>query len=499
MNAALGHELYELAVLAGSSEPEDKLLPRVLDLLAEKIPYDLAAVLERENDELVVRCARGPLASPELLRHRMKLSAKPEVARVLEGREARVMDEAAHALGSDPYHAVLKLPDGHACMVVPLVAADQVVGAMTFDRAVCGVYDAGVVDLATIYGQLVGLSLGATRSLREENRRLSEVNRLLQETSPKGGIGASEDPKMKQVAALGYQVAQTAAPVLITGETGTGKELLARAIHNWSDRSRGPFVKLNCAALPEHLIESELFGHVRGAFSGASQDRPGRFLAADGGSLLLDEIGDMPLAAQAKLLRVLQEGAIDAVGSDKSIKVDVRVMAATHVNLPEAIREGRFRRDLYYRLNLFPIELPPLRDRPGDIAPISREFLARHAKDTGRGPWHLSEDSKRRLEAHSWPGNVRELVNLLERATILNHRGELQVAPDLESPIPPSEAMAADGRWPTLTELEAKHIRRTLDRTGGKLYGPGGAAELLAIHPSTLQSRIKKLGIRRHG
>lgn len=492
--------LREVALLAGGGDPEQDLLPRVLDLMAEQIPYDLAAILEQQGDELIVRCARGPLASEAVQQHRVQLGPRSSVAAALDSRRAKIMEEHSHAEGEDPYHGVLDLPDGHACMVVPLVAADQVVGAMTFDRSHCGVYPPEVLDLATIYGQLIGLSLMATRVLKAENTRLSEQNRLLRESRGRPqNIGASRAASMQQVAELGRQVAQTSAPVLITGETGSGKEVLARAIHNWSSRRKQAFVKINCAALPENLLESELFGHVEGAFSGASADRPGRFLVANGGSLLLDEIGDMPLPAQAKLLRVLQEGQFEAVGCDETITVDVRVLAATHVDLEQAIREGRFRQDLYYRLNLFPIHLPPLRERAEDIEWIARDFLARHAEDTGRGPWSLPEAQLEVLKARPWPGNVRELINLLERATILAEQGDLQIEdppaanPNAQPECPPVEG----GPWPTLDELNAAHIRRTLERTGGKIYGEDGAAAQLGLKPSTLQSRMRKLGVDR--
>src|SRR5690606_37865212 len=212
------------------------------------------------------------------------------------------------------------------------------------------------------------------------------------------------------------QVAASQLPVLIGGETGSGKEVLAQAIHAWSPRSEGPFVKLNCAAIPENLVESELFGHVKGAFSGAAMARRGRFLTANGGSILLDEIGDMPLGAQAKLLRVLQEGTFEALGSDDTIRVDVRVIAATHTDLREAVQNGTVREGLYDRLAGFPIQLPALRDRVEDIPIIASEVLERLAAKTGRGPWTLSNPALERLVAHPWPGNVRELANVLERA-----------------------------------------------------------------------------------
>ncbi|MEL6189572.1 MAG: sigma 54-interacting transcriptional regulator, partial [Myxococcota bacterium] len=347
-------------------------------------------------------------------------------------------------------------------------------------------------------------------------------NRLLildsSDDSPSATLSHSRAPAMQRAVELARQVAGTDAPVLVSGETGTGKEVLARAIHEWSGRAKGPFVKINCAALPESLIESELFGHVRGAFSGAERDRPGRFQMADGGTLLLDEIGDMPLAAQAKLLRVLQEGTFEPVGSDATVRVDVRLIAATHVDLKAAIDAARFREDLFYRIGLFPIALPPLRERVADVVGIAERFLEGLARRSGRGPWQLGEEARRRLVDHAWPGNVRELINALERATILVPRGviegELAVGPAPRSspsarggasPGPESLTVREHGEqvvrdvgdaWPTLEELETNYLRQVLDHTGGKVYGQDGAARIVGMKPTTLQSRLEKRGLK---
>ena len=502
MTAHITDALKDIAVLARGADPEQELLPRVLDALAELVPYDMAAVLELDGQDLVVKCARGPLATEAINNHQLRLSEHPEIQAALREGRAQVMTEASHAQGHDPYHDVAALPDGHACLVVPLVAANEPLGIMTFDRTVCETYPSEVVDLATIYGQIIALSLGATRSLRARNAQLEAQRRLLlEDTASDAEITSATDPNMQALAALARKVAATSAPVLITGETGTGKEVLARTIHAWSPRSGEAFVKINCAALAENLIESELFGHVEGAFSGATRDRPGRFQVAHRGTLLLDEIGDMPLATQVKLLRVLQEGTVEPVGSDESVQVDVRIIAATHVDLQSAITAGKFREDLFYRLNLFPLHLPPLRARPGDIERITHGFLADLASRTGRGPWHVSDHAWSVMRAYAWPGNVRELINALERATILQPSGQLDdivSIADERAPATTEAAMPTD--WPSLTRVESDHIQRTLERTDGRLYGPGGAAELLDMKPTTLQSRMRKLGIdRRRG
>ncbi len=303
---------------------------------------------------------------------------------------------------------------------------------------------------------------------------------------------------MQHIARVAKQVAGADLPVLISGETGTGKEVLAQAIHAWSPRSDRPFIKLNCAALPENLVESELFGHVKGAFSGAATERRGRFLTANGGTLLLDEIGDMSLATQAKLLRVLQEGTFEPVGSDRSVKVDVRVLAASHVDLRDAVLAGSFREDLYYRLAGFPLELPPLRRRTEDIAGIAQGVLESLARRTGRGPWSLSKAAIVKLAGHRWPGNVRELVNVLERAVILQPAGEVEPQHVLLAPGAVDVAAVSTevaGVFPPFDDMQREYFERALAKTHGKIYGPQGAAALVGMKPTTLQSRLKKLGI----
>jgi transcriptional regulator with GAF, ATPase, and Fis domain len=301
-------------------------------------------------------------------------------------------------------------------------------------------------------------------------------------------------------------VAATDATVLIQGETGTGKELFARAIHDLSPRKSRPLVKVNCAALPSSLIESELFGHERGAFTGALTRRVGRFELAHQGSLFLDEIGELPLDVQAKLLRVLQEGEFERVGGTETKQVNVRVIAATNRRLDEAVAEGAFRSDLYYRLNVVPIELPPLRERAGDIPLLARFFAARAAKQLGKAVHGVPEAVLDAMERYDWPGNVRELANLVERAVILARGAELRV----EDILPPSSqirsspgspravaAPTSSGRPKTLGEMEREHIAAAVEAAGGKIDGPGGAAEILGLHANTLRSRMEKLGIHR--
>jgi len=502
----LSRDLQELAVLAADPASVDDLLSRALETLADIIPYDLGAVLLLDDDSLIVRCARGPLSNDKVRAHRIKLDQLPLVRRVLHSRQARAVKEHTHEEEGDPYDGVLDLPAGHACMVVPLYAADRTLGAMTFDRAECVPYDDDVVRWAQVFGQIISLALLSAEQahlllryqhqLRAENRAMKEdAAPVVDATSV---LEDSRSPRMQELVRLAKAVAQTESPVLLYGETGTGKEVLARAIQGWSHRRGRPFISLNCAALPESLVESELFGHVKGAFTGASASREGRFLAANGGHLFLDEIGDLPLGAQAKLLRVLQEGTFEPVGSDRTMKVDVRILAATHKDLAHLVEEGLFREDLYFRLNVFPLQLPPLRERTEDLPLLAGGILHTIHARTGRGPWTLSQALLTELEQKPWRGNVRELQNELERATILSAAGPLDPTVMTRAPTTTSKrpSLHDDTHIVSLQENERRHVERALQHTDGKIYGKGGAAELLDINPTTLVSRMKKLGIR---
>ena len=305
------------------------------------------------------------------------------------------------------------------------------------------------------------------------------------------------------------RVAKTDATVLITGETGTGKELIARAIHSASQRRDKPLIKVNCAALPAGLVESELFGHEKGAFSGAISRRVGRFELANGGTIFLDEVGEVPEGVQVKLLRVLQEREFERVGGTQSIKVDVRVIAATNRDLVKSIGEGKLREDLYYRLNVFPIALPPLRDRAGDVPLLVHFLVARFAARIGVRIESVGKATMDRLSRYSWPGNIRELENVLERAVILSNGPTLEIDPEVLASSPAARAATADppalsspdGKAPSTPPLESlesstrNHILAALEQSGWVIDGPRGAAKILSLHPNTLRSRMKKLGI----
>jgi transcriptional regulator with GAF, ATPase, and Fis domain len=290
-------------------------------------------------------------------------------------------------------------------------------------------------------------------------------------------------------------VAPTDATVLIHGETGTGKELLARRVHMLSPRRARPLVTINCAALPAGLLESELFGHEKGAFTGALTRTTGRFERAHGGSVFLDEIGELPVELQAKLLRVLQEREFERLGGTSSIRVDVRVIAATNRDLGEAVAAGRFRADLYYRLNVFPVRVPPLRERQEDITLLARHFMSRYASRFGRNVATISARELQALRTHGWPGNVRELENVIERAVILSRGSELEL-PDW-TPTPPAQMAPMGGLVPTLEAVQRSHILSVLEITRWRVSGPRGAAQVLGLKSTTLEARMKKLGIRR--
>jgi formate hydrogenlyase transcriptional activator len=378
-------------------------------------------------------------------------------------------------------------------------------------------YNQPEADLLQEVANQVALAIENMREYEEIGRLKAQLERenvylreeILGEHNFEEIVGSS--PELTGVLHTIDRVAPTDTTVLILGETGTGKELIARAIHSRSPRHKHPLVKVNCGAIAAGLIESELFGHVKGAFTGAFERRTGRFELADKGTIFLDEIGELPLDMQVKLLRVLQEQEFEPVGSSRTVKVDVRVIAATNRVLEDEVAAGRFRADLYYRLNVLPIRVPPLRERQSDIPQLVMFFIQRHAKRIGRTVEGVSRESMDRLTRYGWPGNVRELENVIERALVLSRGGVLDIGRDFlpslpSAPLPARPAgqvvpMPADAAVPagagTLEDIERAHISATLERTGWVIEGPRGAARILDMHPNTLRSRMKKLGLER--
>jgi len=335
------------------------------------------------------------------------------------------------------------------------------------------------------------------QKLERENAYLRE-----EETRALGAI-IGRSPQMRHLSEQVAVVAPTNATVLILGESGTGKELVAREIHKASSRRDGTMVRVNCAAVPRDLFESEFFGHVKGAFTGALRDRVGRFELAHGGTLFLDEVSEIPIELQSKLLRAIQEGEYERVGSDQTLKTDVRLVAATNRNLIEEVRKGKFREDLYYRLNVFPISLVPLRDRKSDVPLLAAHFLERACKEFNKPLALMSGEAIAALKGYDWPGNVRELQNVVERAVITSRDGaiffELPSSRETKQGSERhSEAVAVHVRThDELRDVARANLLAALDKTRWKVYGRGGAAELLGIKPGTLAARIKKLGLSR--
>jgi len=399
--------------------------------------------------------------------------------------------------------------------VVPLIAMGKSIGTFAVWSEAPNRYTESDAELLTEVANQIALAIANMQSYEEIaslKARLEKENVYLQEeirTEHNFEEIIGDSPPLRALLRRVDQVALTDSTVLIYGETGTGKELIARAIHDRSNRKNRPLVKVNCSAISAGLVESELFGHVKGAFTGAFERRIGRFELADGGTIFLDEVGELPLDTQVKLLRVLQEREFEPVGSNRSIHVDVRIICATNRNLEESIRTGTFRSDLYYRLNVFPLEVPPLRERSSDIDQLAKFFVSRYARNLGKKITGISEATTQKLLSYSWPGNVRELQNVIERALILCTGPILDLENDLTSisasPVPREPASevatvlqrADQSSLKTLHEIERAHILAVLQQTHGVIEGPNGAAKTLGLHPNTLRHRMEKLGIKR--
>ncbi len=405
------------------------------------------------------------------------------------------------ASGKGAIHEWKESPHSEAprvALAAPLILRDKIVGVIYQDnRLLRGALKEEDVALAQAFATQMAASLENARAFAEIerlNRKLAEEKDYYQEettSSQRSGEIVFASQEMARVVSLASKVAETDTAVLIAGETGVGKDLVAREVHRRSVRSEKPFIRVDCAAMPETLILSELFGHEKGAFTGADKSRIGRFELADGGTIFLDEIGELPADAQAKFLRVLQDGEFERIGGAKTFKVNVRVVAATNRILTKEAQAGRFRSDLYYRLNVFPIEVPPLRERPEDLPPLAYYFLAVSGRKLGKSFPGITQKNMKKLLSYHWPGNVRELKHVMERSAILSAQGAFNVF----LPTGAAEKGIEIEGWPTLDELERDYIVRALNRTGWKVAGKGGAAEVLGLHRSTLLSRMKKLGV----
>jgi formate hydrogenlyase transcriptional activator len=422
----------------------------------------------------------------------------PTLSLLEEARETLVFDDVQH----DPRFregGVLRRRGVRCLVLAPLRMGPTFVGGIAFARTsdtpftpedVRILEDVSKPVASAVSNALAFEEIAALRArLEEENLALKEE--IDSSTAVGGIIGASAG--LRAVLDRVTRVAGTGSTVLITGETGTGKELVARAIHRASPRAGRALIKVNCAALAEGLVASELFGHEKGAFTGALERRRGRFELAAGGTLFLDEVGDLPHAVQVALLRVLQEGEFERVGGHESLRTDARVVAASSRHLEEAVRDGKLRSDLFFRLNVFPIRLPPLRERADDIPLIADYYAHHYGRKIGKAVRGIAPEAMERLVAYPWPGNVRELQNVVERAVILVRRDVLELA-DFELPSlgPASRDSGRDGESPG---ADRRRIEEALAASRGKVSGPRGAAEALGLPASTVESRIRRLGI----
>jgi len=476
----------------------DSLFSATAAALRRVIPFDRAALILHDPVKNVFRMlgVAGPVPSPPLIPLGTEWPRQGSRAGwVFDHKKPLVTADLRDSL-SFIEHAPLLREGIRAAVSAPMTIKGKILGTLNVGSRVPGRYGADDASLLAAIAEQVALAIEnllAYEEIAALKARLEEEKVYLQEevrTEAAFGDVVGESPAILGALANVRKVAATDSTVLVTGETGTGKELIVRAIHALSRRKDKLLVKVNCAALPASLIESELFGHEKGAFTGALARKVGRFELASGGTLLLDEVGELPLELQAKLLRVLQDGEFERVGGTQTLKVDVRLIAATNRDLERAVSEGLFRAVLYYRLNVFPIVIPPLRKRRQDIPCLARHFAAHYASKMGKRVGSPSPDVMDRLTAYSWPGNVRELQHVIERAVILSPDGRFELGNVL-----PRAGGSPTARLRALEDVERQHIVAVLEETGWRVSGERGAAKILGLKRTTLEARMKKLGI----
>ena len=496
------HALLEVSNVLNSQRKMDSLWQACTECIKEVISWERAGVLlyVPEEDGFRFHALETNIPKRVLQRGAIIPRAGSAVGWVYDHREVHVRPDLQEnqVFIEDHYYA----QEGLGRMVnLPLLARGNCLGTLNIGSVASGEPDAETLEFLRQVAIQVALAIEnvqAYEQLTQLSQQLTKQNAYLTEEIKQEcnfGLLVGKSEILGKVLAKIQAVSATSTTVLVMGETGTGKELVARAIHESSLRRNKPFVRLNCAALPSGLVESELFGHERGAFTGAVQRHQGRFELAHEGTLFLDEIGEMPLDVQAKLLRVLEDHQVDRVGGAKSVPVDVRLIAATNVDLAQAVAEKRFRADLYYRLMVFPITLPPLRDRSEDIPLLAQHFLQLCRVKLNRGDVVFDAEALTRLAQYDWPGNIRELQNVIERAAILAPAHLVTI--DERVVIPSQRHVAAAPQSVTLHDSERQHILHVLEQAGWRIYGPLGAANRLGINPSTLRSRMKKLGLSR--
>ncbi len=492
-----------------SSLDIDKALLSFMDYIRPYIPVSRAHISMFDPATGILR----NLANVDQAGNKKTLPPTPLPRAAIQELESALEAGGARASYWDEHNELVKVlrPDfdlsNRSVLAMDLVLEGKRLGFLALDAEGEAGFTQEQMDLVSLLRE--PLSIAVSNALRyEEVLKLKEIvdaenrelSRELRGSSVSEIVGA--DFGLKDVMDLVRQVTPLNSPIILLGETGTGKELIANTIHYTSSRRSGPLIKVNCGAIPENLIDSELFGHERGAFTGAITQKKGRFERANGGTIFLDEVGELPLQAQLRLLRVLQEKEIERVGGTKIIGVDVRVIAATHRDMSELVRKGLFREDLWFRVNVFPITLPPLRQRKEDIPALVAHFVDKKSKDLKiYPPPAVSVKEVERLKAYDWPGNIRELENLVERE-LIRMRGKGRGGPLTFQHLEVLEKSKASGPDPeregdllTLDQAMSRQIRQALQRCNGKISGPGGAAQLLAINPNTLRSRMRKLGI----
>lgn len=492
--------------------PPKARLQRVLEALMGSFPCDAAALLQLEGEYLLPRAVKG--LSRETLGRRFRVVEQPRLQEILHSR-GPVRFPADSDL-PDPYDGLVDTPGGHIyvhdCMGAPLHLDGQAWGVLTLDALAADAFAEFDLELFETFVSVAAASIRAAAVIQSLESEL-ERQQWVQE-SQLGGDGETgligESEAMQRLQREAYVVARSDVSVLIQGETGVGKELVARLIHRHSPRAHKPMIQVNCAALPEALAESELFGHIRGAFSGASQDRAGKFELADGGTLLLDEVGELPLPIQAKLLRALQSGEIQRVGSDHSHHCNVRIIAATNRDLGAEVAARHFRADLYHRLNVYPITVPPLRDRGSDVTLLAGNFLQRCERKLGLRGVRLTTAAREWLLEYDWPGNVRELEHAITRAVVKSlsegrareriielgpqHLGADPVSPRLEiDPADRAMAFAELGMAEAVDRFKRELIASRLQRYDNNL---AAAARSLGLDRGNFHRQLKRLGLR---
>ena len=525
---SLRDKLLELAQI----RHVDELLNRLVTLLAERPHVALTRVWLLDRGDICPTCHMASRCPDKAACLRLVASAGfrltdgPDWSRI-DGEYSRIplgVGKIGRVGASGEAIVVKDFSDDPSWLKRYQWAADQKIRGLNaqpikFKNEVLGVLatftciptpDEGPAWLRIFADEIAGAIINARAFEQIERLRTHlelEVSYLQEEVRDARAMGdiIGQNAATQQLLRQIELVAPTDASVLILGESGSGKELVARELHRLSRRSERPLIRVNCASVPRELYESEFFGHTKGAFTGAIKDRAGRFEAADEGTLLLDEVGEIPLALQSKLLRVLQEKQYERVGEERTRTVDVRILAATNRDLKKEVEAGRFRQDLFYRLNVFPIQVPPLRERKEDIPLLAAHFLEQAARRLGLPLPRFTEAQGRMLQAYDWPGNVRELQNATERALILAQKGRLQFdLPQSElNPVVPAPTPKANGHPATvLTEIEMRQLEKdniaaALAKADWRIHGEGGAAELLGLKPTTLISRVKKLGLKR--